>query len=528
MSPVPAVRRTRLLAAAVILAVALPGPAFGAAGSGGVKTSKSSWVTSKPSYVSTTGAVAGVTFTPLINSGESAFGTMFEGIPDGVGVVPPADPLGFVDLYVAHEQSRVPFSGFGDFVDSSVTRVRVDLATKKIIAMDVPLGPEAGFIRFCSAFMAGPDEGFPHYTFLLNEESNDPLDLVDDAVYDSDPFYAGGERQAGYTVWLDTADGKYGVVASAGRHNHENQVIVPGGWDGIWSVSGDDTFNAPSSQLYLFGSRDWQAYQKDEGALWAFRVTATDDGAVNPLDAFNDANDYREISLADAPWQGEFIPVPEDVARGTGTGSSPQDQLEAWSNANNVFQFIRVEDIAYDPDDPRTIYFADTGTNRLEENPATGRLRRLGSGGATENGRIFKMILNADDPLVVDAFSVYADGNAGAAAGMRNPDNLEVGHDSIMVQEDPPSGAKIWQHSFTAGTWTHIATATQSIAETSGVLDVSEWFGAGWWAVTVQSHVNLPGSVAGSTYTHPVTGAVTTYTARREDGQLLLMYVPGS
>ena len=50
---------------------------------------------------------------------------------------------------------------------------------------------------------------------------------------------------------------------------------------------------------------------------------------------------------------GEFTPIDEDVAHGD-TGILPQDALEDQSNQRNVFQFIRVEDIAYDPVDPRT------------------------------------------------------------------------------------------------------------------------------------------------------------------------------
>ena len=47
-------------------------------------------------------------------------------------------------------------------------------------------------------------------------------------------------------MYLDTDDeGIYDEVAGLGRHNHENQVIVPGGWDGVASLSGDDTFDAP-------------------------------------------------------------------------------------------------------------------------------------------------------------------------------------------------------------------------------------------------------------------------------------------
>ena len=70
-----------------------------------------SYRTASASYVTSSGIVAGVTFTPLVNSGETAFDTLFEGIPDGIGVVPAPAPLGYVDLFVNHEQSRVPFLG---------------------------------------------------------------------------------------------------------------------------------------------------------------------------------------------------------------------------------------------------------------------------------------------------------------------------------------------------------------------------------------------------------------------------------
>jgi hypothetical protein len=510
------------------LALALPAQALGAAGSGSAKPSTTSFATSSAPFVASTGAVAGVEFVPLIDSGETAFDTLFEGIPDGIGVVPGQGPHAYVDLYVNHEQSRVPFGGFADYQDSSVTRVRVDTVTRRIIGMDVALSPDEGLIRFCSSFMAGPAEGFPHYTLLTNEESNDPLAVPAGAVYGADPAYGGANvRQAGYTVALDTATRKLTVLANAGRHNHENQVIVPGGWDGIYSVSGDDTFTFPStparpnlSQLYLFATKNWQRFQRDDGTLWAFRVTGTQSGSVDPTDAHNGANDYLDMHVGD-DWSGEFIQIPGDVARGE-TAALPQDALEDWSNANNVFQFVRIEDVIYDPDSPRTIYFADTGNSRLVD-PGTGRLYR-GASGASTNGRIFRMVLNADDPTKVDSFSIVLDAGS---IGMRSPDNVGISHGTLMVQEDTSSFSKIWMHPLGTTTWTHIATATQQPAETSGILDVSRWFGEGWWALVVQSHTNIS-ETPGQVYTGPGPSNGVTFTARRELGQLLLMKVPGS
>jgi len=492
--------------AALTLVIALPASGVLAKHVSGYNTTSDSMVTAN---------VDGVTFTPLINSGESAFGDEFAGLPDGIGAVPARGNQGYVDFYVNHEESHVPFLGTADFNDSSVSRVRVDVASTSVMDMDIPLPASLGYIRFCSNFMAGPAEGFPHYTLLTNEESNDILDVPAGAPYGADPALA-PQRQAGYSVALDTVAGKVTTLAGAGRHNHENQVVVPGGWNGIYSLSGDDTFSAPSSQLYMFASPKWQTYVQGNGSLWAFRVTATESGPVDASDAFNGANDYLDMQPGDT-WSGEFIKVPDEVARGL-TGEAPQTALENWSNANNVFQFVRIEDIDYDPDSPRTVYFADTGTTRLIPD-GNGRLARGPSGtGVDTNGRIFKMTLNADDPTVVDSFSILADADQ-LSPVMRSPDNIDVGHDSIMVQEDTSSFSKIWQYSTASGQWTWVATTAIGDAESSGILDVSQWFGPGMWALVVQDH-------AATDWVRSETVGDVTY--KEEAGQLLLMHVPGS
>lgn len=480
-------------------------------------------------YVTLTPAVVGGEVVPLINSGDVYADVTFEGIPDGIGVVP---GTGTIDLYVTHEQSHVPFDAdgpmpqpaFADFQDSSVSRVTVDLAHKQVVGLDVALSPDLGYIRFCSAFMAGPEQGFADYTFFVNEESNDVITVPDGAPYGADPSIA-PYRQAGYSAALNTDTESVTTLSRMGRHNHENTVVVPGGWKQIASLSGDDTFTAPSSQLYLHTAKDADAVLSDKGQLWAFQVTATDDGAVDPFDPFNDANDYLEIGVGD-DWSGRFIHVPTDVARGV-TDEQPQAALENWSNENNVFQFVRVEDLAYDPDSPRTVYFADTGTSRLSEDPDTGRLERLGSGGVTSRGRVFKMVLNEKDPRIVDSFSILAEASALPEGGMDNPDNLDVGHHSIMVQEDA-SNARVWRYDLATGIWTWVATAVQPMAETSGIVDVSDWLGPGWWALDVQSHVNETQSSEELTYVTPITEVEIDYFERREDGQLLLMKIPGS
>jgi hypothetical protein len=459
------------------------------------------------------------TLTPLIESGDVHDGVMFEGIPDGIGLKPGAAPNS-VDVFVNHEQSRVPFRGEADFLDSSVTRWTVDTLTKQIGDAAEPIPSSAGFIRFCSATMAGPAEGLS-YTFFTNEESNDVLSVPPGAPYGPDPSLA-PNRQAGYAVVLNPQTGAFRTVPGMGRHNHENTMVVPGGWNQIAVLSGDDTFDAPASQLYLYLANQESHIWEDKGRLWAFRVTHTNAGPVDPADPFNGANDYGDIKLGD-DWKGEFIRVPKEVARGE-TAERPQTALENWSNANNVFQFIRVEDTAYDLSNPRVVYFADTGERRAVADPATGRLKRSPSSGPFGpyvNGRIFRIEFDANNPRKIVSFRILVDGDTSGPAGIgpiRQPDNLGTSLNSLMVQEDTSQGvSKIWRYDLGLGIWSVAAHVNDVDWESSGIVDASEWFGPGTWLLDVQAHGDFVNSER-----------VGSVLFKREKGQLLLASIPGS
>jgi len=315
--------------------------------------------------------------------------------------------------------------------------------------------------------------------------------------------------------------------------NHENTIVVPGGWDEVVTLTDDDTFVAPSAQVYMYLADSPDDLLADNGNLYAFRVTGTQSGLVDPTDPFNGANDYGDITVGDN-WTGEFILVPRDIALGD------QTPLETWSNASNVFQFIRTEDIAYDKNDPRIIYIADTGEPRAIANPATGRLRRGPSGtlGPFPNGRIFKMVLNANDPTIVDSLSVLINADAvgpGIPQAMHNPDNLDTSADSLMIQEDPGSqnsfspgagpAARIWRYDLATGALSVVAEVDQSADpaarlgawESSGIVDASAAFGPGAWLVTIQAH---------SLFVEIEQRGPLLF--KREGGQLLLLTVPGS
>jgi hypothetical protein len=305
-----------------------------------------------------------------------------------------------------------------------------------------------------------------------------------------------------------------------GRLNHENTIALPG-FDQLTMLTTDDTFSRPSAQVYMYLADDEDALFADEGTLWAFRVTGKNGVAVDPTEPFNGANDYNDVQDGD-DLTGEFIPVPGDIARGT-TSDLPQDALEAWSNENNVFQFVRAEDIAYDKNNPRVVYMADTGGGQIQPDSATGRLfrDRSQSDSISPNGAIFRIEFSDDDAKVVDSFTKLAQGDDDSQANFVpfvSPDNIDTSKKSLMVQEDTDN-AKIWQLRLRQGDWRVVATVNDSDGESSGIVDVSEWFGGGRWILDVQGHgVNVDED------TESVPGTL----IKRESGQLMLMHIPGS
>jgi hypothetical protein len=466
-------------------------------------------------------APAGSSLKALISSGDVIDGFEFQGIPDGIGVMP--GPGGNAAAFVNHEESRVPFLGQADLQDASVSRLTLNTTPGDhegaVLDASVPIPASAGFIRFCSSTMAGPAEGFSRYTYLTGEESNDNLAVPPGAPYGPDPSIA-PLREAGYAVILDAESGEYTQVAGMGRHNHENVTVVPGGWNQIALISGDDTFSAPSSQLYLYLANSERHLWEDRGSLWAFRVTRTDEGPIDPTDPFNGANDYGDIEDGD-DWRGHFIRVPKKIAKGL-TAQEPQAALENWSNRKNVFQFVRVEDIDYDKNDPRVIYFTDTSTTRVVPNPDTGRLMRGAGPGLYDNGRVFRMEFHEDNPRRVTSFSIFLNGDAGEPSvpggPILSPDNLGTSENAMMVQEDA-SNAKVWMYDFASGTWSVVASVVDAQSESSGVVDASQWFGPGSWLLDVQAH--NPALFVEQQQVGPTL-------FKQEAGQLLLMKIPGS
>jgi len=475
--------------------------------------------------------VFGATVEPLITVGETLPGSTykFESIPDGIALR--KGHGNSVEAYVNHETSTVPFPftpqtgvGFNDFTNAMLSKLTLSRKTAGILSGSYVIPSEANFHRFCSNFIADHKHGFERPLLFANEEATDFVNRTGNSW----PGTPG--EQAGVVVAYDLTTGAYKAIYGMGRHNHENSVALEGYGHPV-ILSGDDTFSAPASQMYMYTARNANAVWNDEGSLWAF---VSDDPATN---------DYGDLTGAESV-SGRFIPVPRPVALGS------QSALESWSNANNVFQFIRVEDIAYDRKDENVVYFADTGEPRAKPDATTGRLRRDSTGGGPyPNGRMFKMVLDRRDPTIVSSLSILIDGDAMGSAGAGNvnlihqPDNVETTKDLLLIQEDPgsqnqyPLGtgttARVWAYELATGALYPVARVNQSADEgptdrdadptraragaweSSGIVDASKFFGKGAFLLDVQ---------AGSLVIEEEKRGTLTY--QREGGQVLLLRLP--
>ena len=518
--------------------------------------------------------VNGASYEPIISVGDTVNGFTFESIPDGISFT--RNGKGTVDLLVNHETSTVPFPytfttgvGFNDYTNSLVSELRLSQKSGGVLRGRYVIQSDQNFQRFCSNFLATEEQGFDRPLLLTNEEGIDWVNRTGQAW----PATVGADeaRQIGAVIAYDPKSHESRPIWGMGRHNHENSVAIPGYGHPV-VLSGDDSFvtTPAQSQVYSYIAADSNAVWQDEGELWAFSSTT---------DGFNGYESFPPGSTQSIT--GRFIKVPKHIATGrnpdgtdlmaadvgyppppsgspapwqTANGvpiDGPQWVLEHWGDVNNVFQFIRIEDMAYDrrPGMQNTVYLVDSGR---------GTTGAVGPGKST-NGRVWKMVLDPNDPTKVTSLSILIEGDLTQVRdreSIHQPDNIESTAKSLLITEDPGSNqqfpvgspdpaattARIWKYDLASGTKEVVARVNQSADEndvagdgipndldaapranlgaweSSGIIDASSVFGPGWFFVDVQA-----GSYVIDEIRNP-----TGITYQRDGGQLGRLYVPGA
>ncbi len=527
--------RSRLTAAlaaigagAILVSAAAP---VGAANPSGFRTSQAPMLE----------GVGGTTVTPLLTVGEALpGGYRFEAIPDGIAVRARGD--GRLDVYVNHETSTVPFpynaasptiaNSMNDFDNAQLSHLILNQHSAGVLHGSMAIASDENYQRFCSSFLATAEQGFDRELLFLNEEATDFVYRTGTAwpTTPGDPV----ADQAGLVVAYDVKSRERRPIPGMGRLNHENSVAIPD-FDQLAVMTGDDTFvsHPENSQVYMYLADDADAVWNDQGSLWAFQGEAGYDSY------------YDFLPGSTTKITGKFVAIDRAAAIGN------QAALESASDAAQAFEFIRIEDIAYDRNTPNVVYLADSGraSNALGSSTAPRPF-------ASKNGRIWKMVLDPADPTNVLELSILIDGdtmNLGDLGAIHQPDNLETTKSSLLITEDPstankyPVGtgttARIWRHALATGVTSVVARVDQSADEgptdkdpasapaswgeweSSGIVDVSSVFGPGSFLVDVQAHSLFVEIGDGPDLKTP---AGPDWLNKREGGQLLLIRIPGA
>lgn len=280
-----------------------------------------------------------------------------------------------------------------------------------------------------------------------------------------------------------------------GNISWENAVACPTPQD-LTIVMGMDDGGLDSSQIFVYlGTKqatglDIEKAGLHNGSLYAIRVE--ENGTL----VSNESNDKilgltKPISLA----RFSLFKL-GDAATLSST------QLESLCLSNTT-AFFRVEDGNWDPTHPNDFYCATTG--------------RASGSAVTHASRLWK--LHFDDlanPTAGGSIERMLEGQVGATSAESGltpvmMDNIEVTKSGrILIQEDPGSNnrlARIWLFDPQTKDLTDIAQADRRFAipgasryltndeESSGILDVSEILGPGWFLWDVQMHRSIPGEL---------------------------------
>ncbi len=577
---------------ATVLAVAVTASVTAAAFAG---DDDSGFKTAQPSML--TAVKSGVKITPLLTVGDVLpSGYRFEAIPDGISLR--TSKHGRVDVYVNHETGKVPFpynpstptaaNGENDFDNSQVSLLTLDEDSAGVLGGTFAIESFFGYQRLCSNYLATRKEGFDREILFTNEETPDYVYRQEESW----PPTIGSpdEREAGVVVALDVKTGEHRPIFGMGRLNHENSVAIPGYRD-LVVLSGDDTFTSgpltgvstlgvvpAQSQVYSYIARNTDKLLDDKGDLWAF---VSDTPGVK--------NYYDVIPGSGTVVTGHFIKVPKDIATGLAPDGSelkaadkgyplpptngswqtdlrvppptvgidgPQWVLEYWSDLNNVFQFVRIEDIAYDKRHGKEniVYLVDSGRGRTAaQSLDTPNFR-------STNGRVWKMVLDKRDPTKVTSLTVFVEGDDNPVKTfneVHQPDNIESTRNGLLLTEDPGSSqqflvgstdaaatsARLWYVPLDNVAGAEIVAKVDQSAdgegtdvdgrpdgnlgawESTGIVDASKAFGRGAFLINVQAHTLWVEKAPGDDNNGD---GSPDFTFKREGGQLALIRIPGA
>ena len=437
-------------------------------GGAGASAGSTPFVTSERAFL--VALESGVDIRPLLTSGDvvgdGAHAYQMSGVPDGIGWHMGAS--GAIEVWFNHELHP-------DFDPSGAHVSHLTLnADGEVTAAEYVVDGTEGYEWFCSSTLEVID-GVPWY--LTGEESKH-------------------SPRNGTSIAVDASTGEVHETPWFGHFGHENVVPVQGLSSAFVGLP-EDGFHE-YSQLFAYLAKGFDgAIAGTEGALrvWVPNGPVADG---NPSDDDLAKGETMPGHFARIPRAADLLPL----------------QLEKLVQSMGAFDFNRIEDMTDDPNDPGVLYFAETGRANQE----------------VTHGRVYRLEVNPDRPRHA-ALSLVLD--AAAGDDVVSPDNLGISDRAIVIQEDrnwKRSGYnRVLVYDLASGILSEVARTDpdQDLVdergpgawESSGVVDVSDAFGDGWWILNVQAH---------DTEMRVPDQTLEPDSATGEGGQLALVFIPGT
>ncbi|MBC7451223.1 MAG: esterase-like activity of phytase family protein [Cytophagales bacterium] len=282
---------------------------------------------------------------------------------------------------------------------------------------------------------------------------------------------AGDEGRAFGHIATGTEAGTTYELPALGKFSWENSVASPKASDKTIVAGMDDT---TPGQVYIYvGTKTNTGTPVEKAGLTNGKLYGV---AVTGLVAETNAS---------VPTAGSAFTLKDlgDVKSTTGAA------LNTASNNAGVTTFLRPEDGAWDPSNPNDFYFATTNA-------------------FAANSRLWKLhFTDIANPETGGTITAVLEGTE----GQKMLDNITVDHyGHVLLVEDVGNNAhvgKVWQYNTKTDEMKQIAQhdSTRFFTgganfltideEASGILDVQEIFGAGYFLVDVQAHYAIPGEV---------------------------------
>lgn len=359
--------------------------------------------------------------TPLLSS-ESKLGDgfVYGSMADGCGLLKEADgTYTFINNIEA---------------DFSVARIKLDADLKPISGEYILNAEATASTAQCSGSLITMEEhGFGPMYLSGGEWGGDSK-----GVFATDPYRSASEA------------GSATMLTAFGQWSTENAVVI--GKDAyptktVAFIGDDDSDNeVPQGHLGMYvGARG----DLSGGKLYTLKVSSA--GIVN------------EVDMAEGTeYDAEFVEMSE-----TEIEALNQEAMD-----KGAMGFSRLEDIDWRrgaAENQREIYFAVTGRNKSG---------LVGKGSIL--GRIYKVVLNENDPTGAAKITCVLDGDkeGGVADGFHSPDNILVTENYAYIQEDPngyfdvnpniQGYAKVYQYDLTSGTLKTVLECDQEKAESLG------------------------------------------------------------